>query len=112
MQLTGIRRKQQELEAEYFDIEKKNSAGPAPTLTPEEIKVRKQAVDLLASHIAQAEELDRKGFTGDRDDLFSTLVPVTRVQPLSQDIEMRELPAEFLAQMSELDLQEDEIVCC
>jgi hypothetical protein len=32
------------------------------------------------------------------------------VAPLSQDIELRELPQEFLDQLHELDAQEDEIV--
>lgn len=39
------------------------------------MRIRKQAVDMLSNHIVQAEELDRKGFTNDRDELFNTLVP-------------------------------------
>ena len=46
------------------------------------MRIRKQAVEMLANHIMQAEELDRKGFTNDRDELFNTLVPGTRLHRL------------------------------
>jgi hypothetical protein len=47
---------------------------PSP-VSAEEMKTRKQAVEMLAKHVVQAEELDRKGFTGSKDELFNQLMP-------------------------------------
>lgn len=44
-------------------------------ISADEMRVRHQLVDTLKKHLEDAEDRDKRGFTGSRDEIFSHLMP-------------------------------------